>query len=146
MKGFFASEITSSVLQHSLPPKLNDPGSLNINITLGNRKTVKAMLDLGASINLMSFSVYEQLNLGKLKHASMSIQLADRSIKFPKGIVEDLLVHVDMLIAPVEFVVMDMESNFKTVESIILLGRSFMATTKTIIYVHDGKLSMTVLG
>lgn len=104
------------------------------------------MLDLGASINLMLYSVYKQLILGELKPASMSIQLADRSKKFPKGIIEYLLVQVDRLIVPVDFVVMDMESTFTTVESIIFLGRPFMVATNTIIDVHDGKISMNVLG
>lgn len=121
------------MLQHSLPPKLKNPGSFNINITLENRNIVKAMLDLGARIDLMPYSVYKQLNLGELKLTSISIQLADRFVKFPKGVIEDLLVQVDRLIVHVDFVVMDMESNFKSVEPIILLGRPFIATTKTII-------------
>ena len=54
----FATEVANSVLQQSLPPKLKDPGSFNINITIGNKKQVKAMLDLGASINLMPYSLY----------------------------------------------------------------------------------------
>ena len=53
---------------------------------------------------------------------------------------------VDKLIVPVDFVVMDMENNFRSVEPVILLGRPFVATTKTIIDVHKGELSMTVLG
>lgn len=60
------------VLRYNLPPKLKDPGSFNINITLGNKKVAKAMLDLGASINLMPYSIYLQLGLGELKHTSMS--------------------------------------------------------------------------
>lgn len=126
---------------------MKDPGSFNINITLGNKKVVKAMLDLGASINLMPFSIYTQLGLGDLKKTTMSIQLADRSVKFPQGIIEDLLVQVDKLIVPVDFVVMEMETcNHKLVDPVILLGRPFMATTQTIIDVHNGKLKMTVLG
>ena len=57
-KNFFASEVVNSVLQQNLPPKLKDPGSFNINITIGNGEVVKEMLDLGASINLMPYSVY----------------------------------------------------------------------------------------
>ena len=104
------------------------------------------MLDLGAIINLMPYSLYRQLGLGELKHTGMSLQLADIFVKYPKGIVEDLLVQVDKLIVPVDFVVMDMENSFRSVESVFLLGKPFMATTKTIIDMHNGKLSMTVLG
>ena len=65
---FFASEAVNSVLQQELPPKLKDPRSFNINITIGNGEVVKAMLDLGASINLMPYSIYAQLGLGELKN------------------------------------------------------------------------------
>ena len=125
---------------------MKDLGSFNINITIGNKQQVKAMLNLGVSINLMPYSLYKQLELGELKATRMSLQLADRSVKYPMGVVEDLLVQVDKLIVPVDFVVMDMENNFRSVEPVILLGRPFMATTKTIIDVHKGELSMNVLG
>lgn len=142
-----ASVVVNLVLQHNLPPKMKDPGSFNIHITIGDGLNVKAMLDLGANINLMPYSVYRKLNLGTLKETSIFVQLADRSIKFPKGIVEDLLVQVDKLIVPVDFIVMDMESSVaRQTEPVILLGRPFMATTKTVIDVHNGKLSMNVLG
>ena len=87
------------------------------------------MLDLGASINLMPYSLYKQLELGDLRATRMTLQLADRSVKYPMGVVEDLLVQVDKLIVPVDFVVMDMENNFRSVEPVILLGRPFMAPT-----------------
>ncbi|XP_068315021.1 uncharacterized protein [Pyrus communis] len=73
------SENVSAVLQRKLPPKLKDPGSFSINITIGDKKVEKAMLDLGASINLMPYSVYLQLGLGDLKATTISLQLADRS-------------------------------------------------------------------
>ncbi|KAL5835459.1 hypothetical protein ACOSQ4_014956 [Xanthoceras sorbifolium] len=72
-------ETVSAVLQQKLPPKLKDPGSFNIDITVGNVKKDRAMLDLGASINLMPYSVYTQLGLHDLKPTSMSLLLADRS-------------------------------------------------------------------
>ncbi|XP_031273170.1 uncharacterized protein LOC116131647 [Pistacia vera] len=141
------SKVASAVLQQNLPPKLKDLGSFNINITMGDKKIAKAMLDLGASINLMPYSIYLQLGLGELKPTTMTLQLADRSVKYPKGIVEDLLVQVNKLIVPIDFVVLEMEEvPSKDKEHPILLGRLFMPTTKTIIDVHKGKLSMTVLG
>lgn len=62
-----ASEVVNSVLQHSLPPKVKYPGSFNVHNTIGNGLSMKAMLDLGASINLMPYSVYMKLGLGDLK-------------------------------------------------------------------------------
>lgn len=137
----------SAVLQRKLPPKLDDPGSFDIPINIGGKKVGRAMLDLGASINLMPYSVYQKLGLEGMKKTSMRLELADHSIKYPKGIVEDILVQVNTLILPADFVVMDMEDNPNgdRVDP-ILLGRPFMATADTIIKVKDSTLSMTVLG
>ncbi|BBG96883.1 hypothetical protein Prudu_005831 [Prunus dulcis] len=137
----------SAVLQRKLPPKLEDPGSFNIPINIGDKTVGRAMLDLGASINVMPYSVYQALGLEGIKKTSIRLELADHSIKYPKGIVEDILVQVNTLILPADFVVMDMEDN-PYVDRVdpILLGRPFMATADTIIKVKDGTLSMTVLG
>ncbi|CAL9000968.1 unnamed protein product, partial [Prunus brigantina] len=137
----------SAVLQRKLPPKLEDPGSFDIPINIGDKKVGRAMLDLGASINVMPYSVYQELGLEGIKKTSIRLELADHSIKYPRGIVEDILVQVNTLILPADFVVMDMEDNphGDRVDP-ILLGRPFMATADTIIKVKDGTLSMTVLG
>ncbi|CAL9001020.1 unnamed protein product, partial [Prunus brigantina] len=137
----------SAVLQRKLPPKLEDPGSFDIPINIGDKKVGRAMLDLGASINVMPYSVYQELGLEGMKKTSIRLELADHSIKYPKGIVEDILVQVNTLILPADFVVMDMEDNpYGDRVDPILLGRPFMATADTIIKVKDGTLSMTVLG
>lgn len=73
-----------------MPRKLKDSESSNINITIGDKKIVKPILDLGTSINLMPYFV--QLGFGKLKPITMTLQFSNRSVKFPKGIIEDLLV------------------------------------------------------
>ena len=65
----------------------------------------KALLDLGASVNLLPYSVYKQLGLGELKPTTITLSLADRSIKIPKGTVEDVLIQVDKFYYPVDFVV-----------------------------------------
>ncbi|CAL8993226.1 unnamed protein product, partial [Prunus brigantina] len=101
----------SAVLQRKLPPKLEDPGSFDIPINIGDKKAGRAMLDLGASINVMPYSVYQELGLEGMKKTSIRLELADHSIKYPKGIVEDILVQVNTLILPADFVVMDMEDN-----------------------------------
>ena len=64
------------------------------------------LLDLGASVNLLPFSVYKQLGLGELKPTTITLSLADRSMKIPKGIVEDVLVKVDKFYYPVDFVLL----------------------------------------
>ncbi|XP_048235993.1 uncharacterized protein LOC125371330 [Ricinus communis] len=105
------------------------------------------MLDLRASINLIPYSIYAQLGLGELKPTTMSLQLADRSIKYPRGIIDDLLIQVGKLIIPCNFVVLDMKNTLRRdKKQTILFGRPFIATTKIVINEHNGKLTMTVLG
>ncbi|CAA0819572.1 Unknown protein, partial [Striga hermonthica] len=137
----------ASAMQHDLPKKERDLGGFVIKIALGNGKEASGMLDLGAGINLMLFSIFQQLGLGDLRPTRMCLQLADRSIRYPKGVVEDVLVRVERLIVPVDFVVLDVgdvHENGK--DHTILLGRPFMATTNTLIDVKNGTLNMTVLG
>ena len=85
--------------------------------------------------------------MGKLKLTLMTLQLADRSIKHPKGIMENLLVQVDKFKVSMDFVVLEMKGDpLKHKKHMILLGRPFMATTKTVIDVQSDKLTMIVLG
>ena len=73
----------------------------------------------------MPFSVAKNLNLGKITPTAPLLQMVDRSLTFPKGIIEDVLVKVDKFIFPMDFVVLDMEEDR---ESPIILGRPFVAT------------------
>ncbi|CAN6588922.1 unnamed protein product [Malus baccata var. baccata] len=86
------SENVFAIIQRKLPPKCKDPGSFTIPCVIGNTRFKSAMLDLGASINVMPYSVYASMNLGVLKNDGVIIQLADRSNAYPKGVVEDVLV------------------------------------------------------
>ncbi|XP_057775304.1 uncharacterized protein LOC130994276 [Salvia miltiorrhiza] len=141
------SELANSIIQQPLPPKQRDPGSFVIKIALGNGKEATGMLDLGAGINLMPYSIFIQLELGDLKPTRMCLQLADRSVRYPCGIIEDVLVNVGGLIILVDFVVLEIgEVHENGVEHTLLLGRPFMATTNTLIDVKDGNIKMTVLG
>ena len=78
-------------------------------MNIGGTCVEKALLDLGASVNLLSYSVYKQLSLGELKPTSITLSLANRSIKIPKGIVEDVLIQVGKFYYPIDFVVLDTE-------------------------------------
>ncbi|XP_057247527.1 uncharacterized protein LOC130589912 [Beta vulgaris subsp. vulgaris] len=103
------SEHVSAVFQKRMPKKCDDPGMFTIPITLGDTKIDRAMLDLGASINVLPYSLYESLTLGDLLPTNVVIQLADRSTSIPRGVVEDVLVVVDKLTFPADFYVIDME-------------------------------------
>ena len=104
----------------------------------------KALLDLGASVNLLPYSVYKQLGLGELKPTTIALSLADRSVKIPKGIVEDVLVKVDKFYYRVDFVVLDKESVAEGTNHVpIILGRPFLATSNAIINCRNGVMQLT---
>ena len=86
-KKAFLTEHVSALIQSKYPVKYKDPGSPTIPVNIGGNCIKKALLDLGASVNLMPHSVYLQLGLGELKPTSITLSLADRSVKIPKGIV-----------------------------------------------------------
>ncbi|XP_015940429.1 uncharacterized protein LOC107465957 [Arachis duranensis] len=99
----------SAVIQKGLPRKLKDPGSFVISCTVGNMTLEKALCDSGASINLMSLSLMKKLAIEDVKPTRMSLEMADRSLKIPNGVVENLLVKVRDFIFPADFVILDME-------------------------------------
>ncbi|CAN6718912.1 unnamed protein product [Malus baccata var. baccata] len=140
------SENVSAILQRKLPPKCKDPGSFTIPCVIGNTRFNSAMLDLGASINVMLYSVYASMNLGALKHDGVIIQLADRSNAYPKGVLEDVLVHVDHLVFPADFYVLEMDESNHAPSLPILLGRPFMKTAQTKIDVAKGLVTMAFGG
>ncbi|XP_057451884.1 uncharacterized protein LOC130743668 [Lotus japonicus] len=88
------TEECSAILQRKLPPKRKDPGSFTLPVNFGASKEVRVLCDLGASVNLMPLSMFERLNVGELKPTMMMLQLADRSMVTPWGVVEDVLVRV----------------------------------------------------
>jgi hypothetical protein len=103
------TEQVSAILQCKLPLKYKDPGCLTITCMIGVSQIERALLDLGASANLLPYSVYLQLGLGELKPTTMTLQLANRFVKVPRGIVKDVLIKVDKFYFPVDFIVLDTE-------------------------------------
>ena len=95
-------------------------------------------------MNLLPYSVYKQLGLGELKPTNITLSLADRSVKIPKGIVEDVLVKVDKFYYPVDFVVLDTEPIGSGPNHVpIILGRPFLATANAIINCRNGVMQLT---
>ncbi|KAK8676299.1 hypothetical protein V6N13_034350 [Hibiscus sabdariffa] len=102
----------------------------------------RAMCDLGASINMMPLSVYNILSADPLKETKVTIQLADRSIIYPEGVLENVLVKVNELIFPADFYVIDMENDRSNSSPKILLGPPFLSTANIKIEVRSGLLTM----
>ncbi|RVW62452.1 hypothetical protein CK203_060446 [Vitis vinifera] len=108
-KQAFLTEQVSAIIQCKSPIKYKDPGCPTISVNIGGTQVEKALLDLGASVNLLPYSVYKELGLGELKSTSITLSLADRSVKIPRGI------------------------NYVP----IILGRPFLATSNAIInHIH----------
>ena len=143
-KKAFLTEHISAIIQRKYPVKYKDPGSPTISVTIGGNCIDKSLLDLGASVNLMPYSVYKQLGLGELKPTNITLSLADRSVKIPKGMVEDVLVKIDKFYYLVDFVVLDTEPIASEPNHVpIILGRPFLATANAIINCRNGIMQLT---
>ena len=143
-KKAFLTEQLNSIIQCKTLLKYKDPGSLTISVNIGGTCIDKALLDLGASVNLLPYSMYKQLGLGELKPTNITLSLADRSVKIPKGIVEDVLVKVDNFYYPVDFMVLDTERMAESTHQVpIILGRPFFAIANAIINCRNGVMQLT---
>ena len=131
----------SAIIQQKLPAKMKDPVSFTILYSIGKYEFKKALCDSGASINLMPLSVVQILSLGELTPTAITLQMADRSMAQPEGILEDVLVKVGKFIFLVDFVVMKMEEDTQVP---LLLGRPFLAIGATLIDVQKGELTLRV--
>ena len=131
----------NAILQRKLPQKLKYPGSFTIPCSIGNAIFERALCDLGGSINLMPLSIFKSLRLGEARLTTVTLQLADRSLKHPRGVIEDVLVKVEKFIFPADFIVLDMEEDK---EIPIILGRPFLATGRAMIDVQRGELKLIV--
>ncbi|XP_049375774.1 uncharacterized protein LOC125840851 [Solanum verrucosum] len=114
-----------------------DPGAFIIPCTIGSFEFAKALCDLGASINLMPLVIYKQLGLGIPNPTAMRLMMADRSVKWPMGILFDVLVKVDNFIFLADFVILDCEVDF---EVPIILGRPFLAIGRALVDVESGEI------
>ena len=143
-KKAFLIEQVSDIIQCKTPMKYKDPGCPTISVNIRGTCVEKALLDLGASVNLLLYSMYKQLGLGELKPTSITLSLADRSIKIPKGTVENVLIEVDKFYYLVDFVVLDTEPAATGTNYVsIILGRPFLATSNAIINCRNGVMQLT---
>ncbi|GJU75143.1 DNA-directed DNA polymerase [Tanacetum coccineum] len=121
--------------------KEKDPGSFTIPCDIGQLHINNALADLGASISLMPYTMYKKLGLGEPKATRMSLELADRSIQYPRGIIENVLIKVDKFVLPIDFVILDMLEDSRVP---IILGRPFLATARAMIDVFNKKITLRV--
>ncbi|GJZ44929.1 reverse transcriptase domain-containing protein [Tanacetum coccineum] len=135
------NERCSVVLLNKLPSKEKDPGSFTSPCDIGQLHINNALANLGDSISLMPYTMYEKLVLGEPKATRMSLELAGRSIQYPRGIIENVLIKVDKFILLINFVILDMPEDSRVP---IILGRPFLATARAMIDVFNKKIMLRV--
>jgi len=129
------------VIQRILTPKHKDPGVVTIPCSIGEVAVGKALIDLGASINLMPLSLCRRLGEIEIMPTRMTLQLVDRSIARPYGVIEDVLVKVKHLIFLADFVVIDIEED---ADIPLILGRPFMSTASCVVDMGKKMLRMGI--
>nr|GFA52765.1 hypothetical protein [Tanacetum cinerariifolium] len=135
------NEHCSMVLLKKLPEKLGDPGKFLIPCDFPGMAECLALADLGASINLMPYSVWKRLSLSELTPTCMTLELANCSITSPVGIAKDVYVKVGSFQFPANFVVVDFDADPRVP---LILGQSFLKTGKSLIDVFEGELTLRV--
>ena len=120
---------------------MKDPCSFTIPCKIGNSIFERALCDLGANSNLMPLSIFKWLGLGEARPTTITLQLANKSLKHPRGVIQYVLVKVDKFIFSTDSIVLDMEEDK---EIPIILGRPFLTTGRAMIDVHKGELKLKV--
>jgi len=131
-------------MSNQISVKYKDPGCPTISYIIGQTAINHALLDLGASINLLPFSIYQQFRLGELSLTKIIIQLADRSVKILKGEITDVLIWVGEFICPIDFIVLEIKPvSTPRSQTPVILGHQFLATANAIINCRNGSMRFT---
>nr|GFB12308.1 reverse transcriptase domain-containing protein [Tanacetum cinerariifolium] len=131
------NENCSAVVLKKLPEKQDDPGRFLIPCDFLEFDNCLALAYLGASINLMSLSIWKKLRLPTLNDTKMVLELADRTISKPTGVAEKVFVKVDKFYFPADFVVLDFVADPRVP---LILGRPFLSTAHALIDVYGGEI------
>ncbi|GJW87568.1 hypothetical protein Tco_0162908 [Tanacetum coccineum] len=131
----------ASHINNSIPIKEKDPGSFTLPCFINNVCFGNALFDLEASVSVMPLSTYLNLGLGELAHTRLTVELADRTVKYPKGIIENVLVGIGKFVFPVDFIILDMPEDIKVP---LILERPFLSTARAKIDVYKRKITLRV--
>ncbi|GJT73853.1 putative reverse transcriptase domain-containing protein [Tanacetum coccineum] len=129
----FAKAYGASHINDTIPRKEKDPGSFTLPCFINNTCFDGDLVDLGASVSVMPLSTYLNLGLGELAHTRLTVELVDRTVKYPKGIAEYVLVGIGKFTFPVDFIILDMLEDIKVP---LILGRPFLSTARAKIDVY----------
>ncbi|GJT44470.1 hypothetical protein Tco_0953185 [Tanacetum coccineum] len=137
----FAKAYGASHINETIPRKEKDPGSFTLPCYINNVCFDNALVNLGASVSVMPLLTYLNLGLGELAHIKLTVELADRTVKYPKGIAENILVGISKFTFPVDFIILDM---LKDIKVPLILERPFLSTARAKIDVYKRKITLRV--
>ncbi|GJY72428.1 hypothetical protein Tco_0476131 [Tanacetum coccineum] len=137
----FTEAYGASHINHTIPRKEKDPGSFTLPCFINNVCFDIALVDLGASVSVMPLLTYLNLGLGELAHTRLTVELADRTVKYPKGIAENVLVGIGKFTFLIDFIILDMPEDIKVP---LILGRPFLSTARSKIDVYKRKITLRV--
>ncbi|GJZ18910.1 hypothetical protein Tco_0555500 [Tanacetum coccineum] len=138
---FLEAYFKASQIDESIPQKEKDPLSFTLPCSINNVFFDNALVDLGASVDVMPLLTYLNLGLGELAHTKLTMELADRTVKYPKGITKNVLVRIGKFTFPVDFIILDMPEDIKVP---LILGRPFLSTACAKIDVYKRKITLRV--
>lgn len=142
-KEFFLAPGLSEILSQSIPIKYKDLGC-PISCTIGDKTINKCLLDLGASVNLILYSVYQLHGLGELKLAKVTLQFVDCSIKKLMGEIEYVVIKTDHFIFPIDFIILESTPVNNPMSQIpLILGRPFSAISNALNNCRNGSMKIS---
>ncbi|GJT32453.1 putative reverse transcriptase domain-containing protein [Tanacetum coccineum] len=137
----FTKAYGASHINDTIPRKEKDLGSFTLPCYINNVCFNNALVDLGASISVMPLLTYLNIGLGELAHTRLIVELADRTVKYPKGIAENVLVGIGKFTFPLDFIILDMPKDIKVP---LILGRLFLSISRAKINVYKRKITLRV--
>ncbi|GKB46829.1 hypothetical protein Tco_0897582 [Tanacetum coccineum] len=137
----FMEAYGASHINNTIPIKEKDPGSFTLPCFINDVCFDNSLVDLGVSVSVMPLSTYLNLGLGELAHTRLIVELADRTVKYPKGIAENVLVEIGKFTFLIDFIILDMPEDIKVP---LILGRPFFSTSRAKINVYKRKITLRV--
>ncbi|GJZ18833.1 hypothetical protein Tco_0555423 [Tanacetum coccineum] len=137
----FTKVYGASLINNTIPRKEKDPGSFTLPCFINDFCFDNALVDLGVSVSVMPLSAYLNLGLSELAHTRLTVELADRTVKYPKEIAENVLVGIGKFTFPIDFIVLDMPKDIKVP---LILERPFLSTARAKIDVYKRKITLRV--
>ncbi|GJR54573.1 hypothetical protein Tco_1405094 [Tanacetum coccineum] len=142
-KGSYGPQFSEaySKASRSIPQKEKDPGSFTLPYFINNGFFDNALVDLGSSVSVIPLMTYLKLGLGELAHTKLTVELADRTVKYPKGIAKNILVGIGKFTFPIDFIILDIPEDIKVP---LILRRPFLSTACAKIDVYKRTITLRV--